>query len=324
MTTRPELSHLLHPVTLKKLAQDWLLEDTPAFDYGGFVVGEQEETAYLLCKSPGVLAGAPFFDAIFRELDCQVEWFHPEGASLEPVCKVAAVKGKVRHLLLGERVALNCLARASGVATAARRIADLAKAAKWHGEVAGTRKTTPGFRLVEKYAMLVGGAATHRYDLSSMIMLKDNHIWSLGNISTAVREARRAGGFSTKIEVECRCLEEALEAAQSEADVVMLDNFSPQGVHTTAQAVKTKFPQVLIEASGGISEENVTQYLGPFVDVVSLGSITQVFRVVDFSLKITRDPGNSAAHNGNSPCATSASPSVTTPTSTQGRRNFAF
>lgn len=193
MNHTPEWSHLLHPVQLQDLVRSWLREDTPSFDYGGYVVGEREQMAVLLCKSPGVLAGVPFFDAVFRELGCSVSWKHSEGEWLEPVTTVAEVKGKVRHLLLGERVALNCIARASGIASGARRLQQQAAVVTvlgkdgaqvpWHGQVAGTRKTTPGFRMVEKYALLVGGIDTHRYDLSSMIMLKDNHIWSAGNIS---------------------------------------------------------------------------------------------------------------------------------------------
>ena len=177
------LSHILHPIQVQKLVTSWLEEDTPNFDYGGFVVGEETERALLLCKSPGVLAGCPFFEEVFRQLGCEVTWSEREGADLEPVSQVAEVTGKVRHLLLGERVALNVMARASGIATLAKRLGQKSRACGWTGRVAGTRKTTPGFRMVEKYALLVGGVDTHRYDLSSMIMLKDNHIWTAGNIT---------------------------------------------------------------------------------------------------------------------------------------------
>jgi len=135
-------------------------------------------------KSPGVLAGRPFFDAVFKELDCTVHWDNVlEGSYHEPVKTIATVSGKVRQLLLGERVALNIISRASGIASAAHRLKKLVEKLGWKGEVAGTRKTTPGFRLVEKYALLVGRVSTHRYDLSSMIMLKDNHIWTAGSIT---------------------------------------------------------------------------------------------------------------------------------------------
>lgn len=179
----PNVAHILNPSTLKHLAREWLKEDTPSFDFAGFVVGEREETAVILIKSAGVLAGCPFVDAIFQELDCQVTWLQQEGIWIEPTKVVAKVTGKVRHLLLGERVALNCLCRASGIATYARKLLEIAEKCNWKGEIAGTRKTTPGFRMVEKYALLVGGVSTHRYDLSSMIMLKDNHIWTAGSVA---------------------------------------------------------------------------------------------------------------------------------------------
>lgn len=180
----PNISHVLHPLSIRHLAREWLKEDVPNFDYGGFVVGEKEETAVLLMKSPGVIAGRPFFDAIFKELDCTVNWgTFVEGTYHEPVKTVATVSGKVRQILLGERVALNIISRASGIASAAYKLKKLVGKLAWKGEVAGTRKTTPGFRLVEKYSLLVGGVSTHRYDLSSMVMLKDNHIWTAGSIT---------------------------------------------------------------------------------------------------------------------------------------------
>ncbi|XP_068747115.1 nicotinate-nucleotide pyrophosphorylase [carboxylating]-like isoform X2 [Montipora capricornis] len=243
---------LLHPVSLRQHIQHWLAEDSPSFDYGGFVVGETEETAILLCKSRGVLAGIPFFDAIFEELGCKVEWLFPEGEQIQPATTVAKVIGKVNKILLGERVALNCITRASGVATKARNLAKLKEERNWNGEIAGTRKTTPGFRMVEKYALLVGGVSTHRYDLSSMIMLKDNHIWTAGSVKRAVGDARKVGGFSIKIEVECRSIDEAREAATAGADVVMLDNFEPDALHKTAAVLKQEFPHLLIEGSGGV------------------------------------------------------------------------
>lgn len=294
-------SNLLHPLKLRQLAADWMAEDVPAFDYGGFVVGERTETAVLLCKSPGVLAGVPFFDAVFSLLDCEVAWNSNEGDFVQPVSEVATVTGKVRNILLGERVALNCLARASGIATVAKRLRQLANDHGWHGEVAGTRKTTPGFRLVEKYSLLVGGMSTHRHDLSSMVLLKDNHVWSAGSISQAVRDARKACGFSLKIEVECRSASDACEAADAGADVIMLDNFQSQALHEAARLIKSRFPHVLVEASGGVTEGNLTEFLGADVDVVSLGCVTHSYSIVNFSLKICA-PG----HDPTNPTVTSS------------------
>ena len=140
----------------------WLRDDCPSLDVGGLVVGDSETTATLWCKSSGVLAGKPFFDATFEELGCKVAWTVDEGTAIDASkgkIAVATVTGPARRLLLGERTALNTLSRASGVASAARKCVEVARAIGWRGHVAGTRKTTPGFRVVEKYALLVGGAA---------------------------------------------------------------------------------------------------------------------------------------------------------------------
>ena len=285
----------LLPPHCRDLALSWLREDIPSFDYGGLVVGSKPETALLLCKSAGVLCGVPFFDALFEELGCHVEWQYPEGSYLQPVCEVAKVSGPANKLLQGERTALNVLTRASGIATHARELADEAKRLGWAGEVAGTRKTTPGFRLVEKYSLLVGGISTHRSDLSQMVMLKDNHIWSAGSVGSAVRKARKAAGFSIKIEVECRSLSEANEAANAGAEIVMLDNFDSQALAVASQTLKTSFPHLTIEASGGIRKDTLSQFCLPTVDVVSLSTTTQGYSTVNFSLKLCKeghDPRN--------------------------------
>jgi nicotinate-nucleotide pyrophosphorylase (carboxylating) len=132
----------------------------------------------------------------------------------------------------------------------ARKMADLSEAKQWSGSVAGTRKTTPGFRLVEKYALIVGGAAPHRHDLSQMIMLKDNHINVTGSITNAVHKAKGAAGFSVKIEVECQNKAEATEAALAGADIVMLDNYSAERIAEDSVDLKGQFPHLLVEASG--------------------------------------------------------------------------
>ncbi|XP_074518695.1 nicotinate-nucleotide pyrophosphorylase [carboxylating]-like [Halichoeres trimaculatus] len=284
-------AHSIPPHTLTRLAREWLAEDTPNFDPAGVCVGSREVEARLLCKTPhSVLAGSPFFTAVFNELGCTVDWIHEEGAEIgsDAITLTAVVKGPARCLLLGERPALNCLARASGIATRCSQLRAMATEAGWHGEVAGTRKTTPGFRLVEKYAMLVGRVSMHRQDLSGMVMLKDNHIWASGSITQAVEAARSVCGFSSKIEVECRSAEEGREAAGAGADIIMLDNFKPQELHVAAQALKEEFPSLQIEASGGVTPENLASYFSPFVDIISLGCITQGCPVVDFSLKVKK------------------------------------
>lgn len=280
------LALLLPPPTLAALASSWLQEDCPGLHVTALVTGAAPSQAALWAKSPGVLAGRPFFDAIFAQLGCQVSWLLPEGSKLVPVTKVAEVRGPAHHLLLGERVALNTLARCSGIASAAAEAVRVARGTGWTGHVAGTRKTTPGFRLAEKYGLLVGGAAPHRYDLGGLVMVKDNHVVAAGNVEQAVRGARRAADFALKVEVECSSLQEAVRAARAGADLVLLDNFQPEELHPTAAALKAQFPSVVVEASGGVTLSNLPQFCGPHVDVISLGMLTQAAPALDFSLKL--------------------------------------
>ncbi|KAK4969829.1 nicotinate-nucleotide diphosphorylase (carboxylating) [Elasticomyces elasticus] len=300
-------SHLLPP-SWKRQISSWLEEDTPSFDYGGFVVGESPAEARLLAKSRGIIAGVPFFDEVFRQLGCTVEWHVQEGDEVgaEKGAKqhCATVKGPVRCVLLGERVALNTLARCSGIATKSHSLLRLLRSAGYKNTLAGTRKTTPGFRLVEKYGMIVGGCDPHRQDLSTMTMLKDNHIWACGgSIGTAVAAAKAAAGFAVKVEVECQSEAEANQAIEAGADVVMLDNFSPEEMKKSAKSLKDRWgrgreARALIEVSGGLTEDNVEGYVCEDVDVISSSSIHQGVKHVDFSLKIVPKENQGKVGNG--------------------------
>lgn len=262
------LSTLLPPSWKGQVAA-WLAEDTPSFDYGGFVVGDVPRTATLWAKSRGIVAGVPFADEIFAQCGCTIEWHVAEGdvvgAAEAPKTRCATVSGPARGLLLAERVALNVLARCSGVATRTESVLTRLRAAGFRGRLAGTRKTTPGFRLVEKYGMLVGGADGHRMDLSSMVMLKDNHVWSRGSITEAVVAAKSAAGFSLKIEVEVQSEAEANEALMAGADVVMLDNFATgDSAEAAAGSLRRRWAgeahSFLVEVSGGLTDENIEAY----------------------------------------------------------------
>ncbi|KAG5351301.1 Nicotinate-nucleotide pyrophosphorylase [carboxylating] [Termitomyces sp. T112] len=291
------MEHLLPP-SWKTQVTTWLAEDIPSFDYGGYVVGEAYREAFLLGKgkSAAVLAGSPFFTEVFNQLGCEVEWHLKEGETFEPVKHIATVRGKARHVLLGERVALNLLARCSGIATRSKKIQDLARGYGYTGIIAGTRKTTPGFRLVEKYGMLVGGIDTHRHDLSSMIMLKDNHIWSSGSITAAVKQARAVGGFSLMLDVEVQSEAEADEAIEAGADIIMLDNIEGEELVNTARSLKAKWKgqrKFLLETSGNITEINLRERANNEIDILSTSFVHQSVPHIDFSLKL-RVPGKNA------------------------------
>ena len=283
----------LVPPNIKETVKLWIEEDLPLLDVGGYVVGDKEEIGHLLCKSSCTMAGRPWAQATYDYFGLEVEWKHADGDVFECTEQqkkhiVAIVKGPCRKILMAERVSLNVLSRASGVATATAVAVAIKNRENWNGEVAGTRKTTPGLRAVEKYSLIVGGGSTHRNDLSQMVMLKDNHIWSCGDITKAVTKAKSAAGFSMKVEVECQSVEEAWTAAAAGAEVVMLDNFDPKDIGNAALKVKEKYPNVIVEASGGITQDTMHLFMDSNVDVISRGNLTQGYPCIDFSLKIQR------------------------------------
>ncbi|EGW35181.1 nicotinate-nucleotide pyrophosphorylase [Spathaspora passalidarum NRRL Y-27907] len=277
---------------------DYLSEDVPSFDFGGFVVGDKPETGSLYMKAPGLICGIPFAAEVFHQTQLKVTWHHHEGeyVTKEQLAQaggkivVATVEGAASNILLAERTALNLLARASGVATQSYITKKLADESGYTGIIAGTRKTTPGLRQVEKYAMLVGGVDTHRYDLSSMVMLKDNHITSTGSITNAVAKARSVCGFAVKVEVEVSSEQDAKEAIDAGADVIMLDNFTGDELRKVAQSLKTHYKgtqtKFLLECSGGLTLQNLSNYLCNDIDIYSTSSIHQGTGIIDFSLKI--------------------------------------
>eukprot|EP00762_Andalucia_godoyi_P005525 ANDGO_00559.mRNA.1 Nicotinate-nucleotide pyrophosphorylase len=285
------LSSIL-PATFKTRISEWLSDDMPSFDVQGCIAGLSAASFDLLCKSDHVVvAGFPFFSAVFEFLGCSVAYRVQEGSVCSKGQIIASVHGPAAHILRGERTGLELIVRSSSLATRAKAFSDyvLNNHPQFAGRIAGTRKTTPGLRLVEKYALLVAGVDTHRLDLSQMVMLKDNHIDVVGSIPRAVEQAKRLAGFATKIEVECRKVEDAFEALEAGADIVMLDNFAGEQARVAALQIKDRFPKAIVEVSGGIrTVEDLDRYAFPNIDVISMGTLTQAVYPVDFSLKFHR------------------------------------
>lgn len=266
--------------------ESWLREDLGHHDVTNDVPGEA--TGRLVATESGVAAGIEAATRVFGALDADADPLVAAGDPVEPGEAVLRVDGPARAVLRAERVAVNVAGHASGVATQTRGAVRRAAAATADPPtVAATRKTTPGLRGVEKRAVAAGGGDTHRLDLSHMVMVKDNHIAELG-IEPAVKRFRERASFATNVEVEAESPAMAVRAAEAGADVVLLDNMSPE---TTRQTVDRTPDGVLTEASGGIGIEDVEGYATTGVDVISLGTLTHSAPALDYSFR-TEDSGS--------------------------------
>ena len=242
--------------------------------------------AHLLIKEPGVIAGLPLAELIFHKVNplCTIQYLMKDGDAIKPGDIAFIVEGPSRALLTGERLVLNCIQRMSAVATKTQHYQKLLAGSKT--KVLDTRKTTPGLRLLEKYAVSVGGGINHRFGLYDMVMLKDNHIDFAGGIATAVAKTKqylKDQGKNLKIEVEARNLQEVEEILRSGGvDRIMLDNFSFEDTRT---AVALIGDQCETESSGGITENTLRKYADCGVDYISLGALTHSVYNLDMSLK---------------------------------------
>jgi nicotinate-nucleotide pyrophosphorylase (carboxylating) len=211
-----------------------------------------------------------------------------DGDSVEANTDVIKVHGKARSILKAERTSLNILGRMSGVATETNKLVKEAKKVNQNIRVAATRKTLPGFRIFDKKAVKAGGGDTHRLRLDDAVLIKDNHLKITGSIASTIKLARKKVSFIKKIEVEASTAEEALEAAEAGADIVLLDNMMPKEVSKviTILSERQLRKRVFLEASGGIRAENIKAYSKTGVDAVSLGTITHSAKNIDFGLEI--------------------------------------
>ena len=243
-----------------------------------YQLGEVE----LICKEDGVIAGLDVFKRVFELLDdkTEVTFTCKDGDEVKNGQKLGLVRGDIRVLLSGERTALNYLQRMSGIATYTRNIADLLKGSKT--KLLDTRKTTPGMRIFEKYAVKVGGGYNHRYNLSDGILLKDNHIGAAGGVKEAVLMAKEYAPFVRKIEVEVENLDMLKEALEAGADIIMLDNMS---VEDMKEAVRLTAGRAETECSGNVTKENVARLVDIGVDYISSGALTHSSPILDLSLK---------------------------------------
>ena len=264
----------------------WLREDIGHHDVTNNVPGET--TGRLVAKQAGVAAGIEAAAAVFEHLGVSATSAVDDGTAVSAGDRVLETDGPARETLRAERVAVNLAGHASGVATKTRRAVDRAHAVGPDVRIAGTRKTTPGLRGIEKRAVVAGGGDSHRLDLSHMVMIKDNHIAEMG-LETAVETFRERVSFATQIEVEAESVEQARRAIEAGADIVLLDNFSPDELQNIVENLADSRAQasqkVLLEASGGITIETVDAYAATGVDIISMGSLTHSADSLDYSFR---------------------------------------
>ena len=236
----------------------------------------------LICKEDGVIAGLEVFRRVFELLDAdtELEFYVADGDRVKNGQKIGLVRGDIRVLLSGERTALNYLQRMSGIATYTRTVADMLEGT--NTKLLDTRKTTPGMRIFEKYAVKVGGGYNHRFNLSDGILLKDNHIGAAGGVKQAVAMAKEYAPFVRKIEIEVENLEMLKEALEAGADIIMLDNMS---VEDMKKAVELCAGRAETECSGNVTKENVAKLTDIGVNYISSGALTHSSPILDLSLK---------------------------------------
>lgn len=239
-------------------------------------------TVDLIAKEDGVIAGMDVYARVFKLLDedTEIEMFCHDGDEVREGDLMAKVTGDIRVLLSGERVALNYLQRMSGIATYTRSVAKLLEGSGV--TLLDTRKTTPNCRVFEKYAVRVGGGCNHRYNLSDGVLLKDNHIGAAGSITKAIQMAKAYAPFVRKIEIETETLEQVAEAVEAGADIIMLDNMTPE---VMKQAVAFIGGRAQTECSGNITKENIARICEIGVDFVSSGALTHSAPILDISMK---------------------------------------
>ena len=276
---------MLSDILLEEHVRNALKEDVGFSDLTTDLIFDENKTvtAYMNTREDGILCGTQAVKKVFEILskEAKVKFFKKDGDVLQKGDKIAEITAPERALLTGERVSLNYVRQMSGIATETAKY--IKKMNNPNVKLADTRKTTPCFRMFEKYSVSVGGGHPHRFNLSDCVMIKDNHIAAAGGIKQAVLKIRKAIGHTPKIEVEVKNIKEVKEALLVKADIIMLDNMTPAEIK---QAVKVINKQAVVEASGGITKANLEEYCKTGVDVISMGALTHSVGAKDISLLI--------------------------------------
>lgn len=278
----------MNSITMKmqadKLIRMALQEDITSEDVSTNAVMRSavKGTVDLIAKEDGIIAGLDVYARVFQILDekTEISFNFKDGEAVKKGNLLGTVTGDIRVLLSGERVALNYLQRMSGIATYTKQVSKLLEGSKV--TLLDTRKTTPNCRVFEKYAVRIGGGCNHRYNLSDGVLLKDNHIGAAGSVAKAVAMAKEYAPFVRKIEIEVETMEQVKEAVEARADIIMLDNMTPEMMK---EAVELIAGRAQTECSGNITKENIAKILETGVDFVSSGALTHSAPILDISMK---------------------------------------
>lgn len=272
----------MNTIYLREQLRQFLIEDIGYGDLSSELIDEHDESiATIIAKEQGVFCGKPIVQELAKMQQLELVDCQGDGSRIARGDELIILKGKTRVLLETERVLLNVIQRVSGIATMTRQCVDALDDDSIH--VTDTRKTTPGLRMLEKYAVRVGGGYNHRLRLDDAVMIKDNHIVALGGVTKAIHAARSRVGHTTPIEVEVESFAQLLEAVQANPDIVMLDNRTPDELREWVQHIPD---HVTIEVSGGITLDTIADYKGIRIDVISLGQLTHSVRALDCSMNL--------------------------------------
>lgn len=275
----------LNQVELKRMFERFLNEDIGAGDIttNSIVPPDATSKGYIVAREGGVVAGLQLAEMVFQMLDPAIEYraLVRDGQRIEREQVLVEIAGGARAILTGERLALNILQHLSGIASKTAHMVKLAEAGK--ARIVDTRKTSPGLRMLEKYAVRMGGGHNHRFGLDDAVLIKDNHIKVAGGVKTAVEAARRFCSHTVKIEVEVEDLAGVKEALEARADIILLDNMDPPEMR---EAVRLVAGRALIEASGGLTEDKIKDVAEAGVDLISVGALTHSVKSLDISLDL--------------------------------------
>lgn len=280
------------PLILDKLLQNWLLEDIGRGDRTTdciFPMDSPQGKAYWIAKEEGVIAGLPIAKRVFQLLENEIQWHDlaSDGEKLTINSKIMDIEGKMKTLLTGERLALNLVMRLSGIATMAKKYVEAIQ--DYPTKLVDTRKTTPGLRILEKYASQVGGAMNHRMGLDDGIMIKDNHIQASGGIGKAIQLIRKTMPYPLSIEVETSNLVEVVEAVNHQADIIMLDNMTVEDMTKAVTLIRQENPLIKIEASGNVTLTNLRNIAETGVDYISTSATITRSSWLDISMRFHQE-----------------------------------